>query len=139
MFYILAGFLRDKIASSRLGGGVIVSDGNLHVKQILVDLALKARMIEDNAQLQAHLEHAALQVERAVRAKDVLVTEQQLEDRYPWLTVHMLRSYRKRHDGPKYLKFGKHKNSRVYYRIADVERWIIEHEQLEPFVQGLNQ
>jgi len=71
---------------------------------------------------------------RATHVQDQLLSEKQVAARYEFLDVVKLRNMRHRGNGPRYLKMGEHKNSRVYYRLEDVEAWIVGPYQLEPFV-----
>ena len=74
---------------------------------------------------------------KAVRFQDQLLTEKEVVRRWKFLTVKQLQHMRYRDQGPKYVKFGNARNSRVYYRISEVEAWIVAHEQLEPFIEKL--
>ncbi len=61
------------------------------------------------------------------RDQDALLDEHSVVERYPTFTLYALRSMRYRNQGPPYIKTGTYKNSRVLYRVADIERWYLEH------------
>jgi len=71
----------------------------------------------------------------AFHAQDTLLCEKEVSARFPFLTLTKLRNMRQRGNGMKHLKFGNSRNSRVYYCLADIETWIVEHYQLEPFIE----
>lgn len=104
------------------------------VKHLLVEIVCKARMIEDHLELDDLIENSTGKIFRAVHAQDTLLTEKDVVARYTFLTLPALRNMRMRQQGPKYVKFGHTKNSRVYYRRADIEQWIVDHYQLTQFI-----
>ena len=104
------------------------------VKHLLVDLILKARMIEDPKEMDRHVDYSMGKLSRAYHTKSALLTEKQAVDRFQFLTLIKLRNMRARGSGPKYLKFGTSRNGRIYYRVSDIEAWIVANYQLEPFV-----
>ena len=104
------------------------------LKHLLVDLICKARLIEKPKALDDLIDQTVSKLRRAIHVQDDLLSETEVCDRYRFLTPAKLRIMRCRGKGPVYLKFGKARNSRVFYKSADVEAWIAEHYQLEPFL-----
>ena len=104
---------------------------NQRVRLLLSEFSL--RLKEGGTDRETTLSETAEKIEKALQS-DALLTEAQVVQRYRWLTLGKLRNMRFRHEGPKYHKFGPHKNSRVFYRISDIEAWILENEQHEPYV-----
>ena len=107
------------------------------IKSIVVDAIVKSKLLQSPKDLESLLESTVTRIDRAFRHQDQLLTEKEVEKRWPFLTLKKLRNMRFRHDGPEYLKFGQARNSRVYYKVADIESWIIKNYQLEPFVEGI--
>ena len=88
--------------------------------------------MESPSELDQMLNAMVPRLQKACRFQDDLLSEKQVAERWEFLNVIKLRNMRTRNQGPVFLKFGKSRNSRVYYRIADIESWIIRHEQLQP-------
>ena len=109
----------------------------LKIKYILSDVMIRARLIDRAEEVDALLEESTGKIIRAVHAREELLTAQQVAARWPFLGGQKLQNFRYLHQGPKYLKFGKDRNSRVYYKVADIEAWIAEHYQDAPYVAGL--
>ncbi len=98
---------------------------NLHVRELLWKMALKIRECDTDS-INHILDGFSEKIELAVRIKDEYLTEKQVAERYPILDVKKLRNFRQRGGGPQFFKFGDHRNSRVFYKIADIEQWIVE-------------
>ncbi len=113
-----------------------MSQHNHVLEHILVDTVLQARMLSSPRDLDALIKATVNKLARAFHTQDQLLTEKQIAARYAFLDVTKLRNMRHRGTGPKYIKMGAYRNSRVYYRLADVESWIVSHYQLEPFMEG---
>lgn len=61
---------------------------------------------------------------KASREYDQLLTEKQVVQKYPALHTNMLRHMRQMGTGPRFLKTGLHKNSRLFYKASDIDKWI---------------
>lgn len=60
----------------------------------------------------------------------LLLTEKQVVEKNPALSLSMLRNLRQRGKGPKFIKLGKHRNSRIFYRTKDLESWLDSFDEL---------
>ena len=109
-------------------------DTNVVLTNILVRTILKARMLECPRELDALIGDTVSKLIRAVHIQDELLCEKKIAERYGFLDVVKLRNMRTRGAGPRFLKMGPHRNSRVYYKNSDIDAWIIEQYQLESFV-----
>ena len=96
------------------------------IKQIMTEIIMEGKE-KTPTELEELLEKEMPKLRDAFRDQDRLLTEKEVARRYPWLTVNRLRSMRCRNIGPKYFKFGTHRNSRVYYRDSDIRTWIEAH------------
>ena len=105
---------------------------NFVIRHLLTDLIMRAKLLESPEELDQILRVTVPRLQKACRYQDDLLTEKQVAERWEFLNVIKLRNMRTRNQGPVFLKFGKSRNSRIYYRIADIESWIIRHEQLQP-------
>ena len=114
----------------------MMNQQNHALEHILVNTVLQARMLSSPRELDALIKATVDKLSRAFHTQDQLLTEKQVAARYGFLDVTKLRNMRHRRTGPKYIKMGAYRNSRVYYRLADVETWIVGHYQLEPFMEG---
>ena len=83
------------------------------------------------------MDQTAKNIARAVQAKEQLLTEKEVAQRWSFLTEKKLRNLRYRRLGPKYLKFGENRNGRVFYMVADIEAWIQSNYQLDPYYEGM--
>ena len=99
----------------------------------MVETILKAKLIDDVQELDTLANEALSRLLRAFHVQDDLLCEKEVAARFSFLTLTKLRKMRCAGKGPKYIKFGKTKNSRVYYRVSDIESWIVDNYQLEPF------
>ena len=113
-----------------------MTDINIALKCLIADLLSRAKPQTAPCELEALIDEVVPKLILAFRVQDRLLTEREVARRWKFLTVKQLQHMRYRHKGPKYLKFGKARNSRVYYRISAVEAWIVEHEQLEPYIEN---
>ena len=107
---------------------------NLVIRHLLTDLIMRAKLLESPEELDRILSASVPKLQKACRFQDELLTEKQVAERWEFLTVIKLRNMRSRSQGPIFLKFGKSRNSRIFYRIADIESWIVRHEQLQPML-----
>jgi len=105
------------------------------LKHLLVETIFKSRMIDHPKELDKLIEETVKKLYRAFHAQDALLCEKEVAARFPFLTLIKLRNMRARGNGVKHLKFGKTRNARVYYRVSDIESWIVKHYQLEPFIE----
>ena len=112
-----------------------MTDANHVLKHLLVETIFKSRMIDHPKELDALIDETVGKLYRAFHTQDNLLCEKEVAQRFPFLTLIKLRNMRTRHIGPKYLKMGSHRNSRVYYKHSDIETWIIEQYQLGSFVE----
>ena len=85
--------------------------------------------------LDALLSDTIPKIMKATTQKDQLLTEKEVSLRYPFLSVKQLQNWRYRHQGIKYIKTGSSRNSRVLYRVSDIEAFFQEQEQNEPYVE----
>ena len=108
---------------------------NIHLRALLVDLVMKARMIDDPCALDQLIAETEKKAERAARLKDEWLNAEQLVERYPGIfeTVNVVRNHVARGTGPRFVKFGKHRQSPVRWKVADVEAWILEQQGLTGF------
>ena len=104
------------------------------LKHVLVELITKAQLLATTADLEILLTDGLAQIQQVVHEADTLYCEKEISQKYPFLTLIKLRNMRARGNGPKHYKFGESRNSRVYYKLADIESWIAENEQTEPYV-----
>ncbi len=123
-------FRRDSLQSPTQ---TAMSDANVVIRAILIDLLARSKAANPR-QVDSLLEETTAKLFRAVRYQDRLLTEKEVVLRFPFLSLSMLRNYRNRNMGPKYIKFSASRNSRLYYRIADIESWIVAHYRLKAFV-----
>lgn len=100
---------------------------NNALRQILKNAFLNVKTLE-SLNKQDNLIEETIQ---KIHANEPLLTEKEISQKYPFLTLIKLRNMRQRKNGPKYVKFGEHRSSRVYYRISDVNAWIEENYQRE--------
>lgn len=114
-----------------------MSQTNAVLRSLLVNFYSRSQLVRTQDDLDDLLQDTTEKVHRAFFVQDDLLTEKDVSVRWRFLTLSKLRNMRFRNQGPKYIKTGEHRNSRVYYKVADVERWIVEHYQMEPFVDGL--
>lgn len=61
---------------------------------------------------------------KATKEYDLLLTEKQVVEKYPALHLNMLRHMRQMGTGPSFLKTGLHRNSRIFYKVSDIEKWV---------------
>ncbi len=108
---------------------------NIVLKHLVLDIVTRAKLMSSPQDLDHLLTTSVPQLQKACRFQDHLLCEKEVSERWGFLTVRQLQNMRFRHRGPKYHKMGNARNSRVYYRISDIEAWIVEHEQLEPFLE----
>ena len=104
---------------------------NFVIRHLLTDLIMRAKLLQSPEELDQILRVTVPRLQKACRYQDDLLSEKQVAERWEFLNVIKLRNMRARNQGPVFLKFGKSRNSRIYYRIADIESWIIRHEQLQ--------
>ena len=112
-----------------------MNETNYVLKHIIVDLITRSKIITHPRELDDLLEASVKKLMEAMTVQDRLLTEKEVAQRWPFLNCIRLRHYRYASKGPSYIKLGQHRNSRVYYKVADIEKWIVAHYQLEPFVE----
>ena len=108
---------------------------NYVLKNIMVNAILKARILSAPEELDALIDTTLDQFQRANTSQDELLTEVQVSKRWQFLDVRKLRNMRYLEKGPTYYKFGGGRNGRIFYKPSDIEKWIADHEQLEPYLQ----
>jgi hypothetical protein len=105
------------------------------LREILIDLSIKSRLVETPEDLDQLICEAAPKLQKAMSRQDQLLTEKEIVSRYRFLSENRLRNMRFKGIGPRYIKFGEARNSRVFYRPSDIEAWIVEHYQLDHLVE----
>ena len=105
---------------------------NIHLRSLLVDLLLKAQLTSDPEKLDQLISECERKAARVVRLKDEWLTAAQVVERYPSIfpTEAALRNRVSRGLAPRYTKFGKHRQSRISFKVADVEAWILRNQEL---------
>ena len=73
------------------------------------------------------IEKTADRIEEMMKNSNIVLTEKDVAKRFPFLSVGALRNMRHRDQGPKYIKIGKSRNGRVYYKPKDVHDWALGH------------
>lgn len=109
------------------------------LRALLVELSLKAQLLgEKPKELDRFIGHQEPRIMKAVLAGDQLLNEHQVAARYgEAFAVKRLRNMRYRGTGPRFHKFGTHRNSRVFYKVSDLENFIMESKQLTPFMPAM--
>ncbi len=107
----------------------------IQISRILSDFLMRSKLIQTTEELDELMANTKKSLELAYRYTETTLNEKQVTERWKFLSRRMLQNMRQQRRGPKYLKLGKSRNSSVYYKICDVEAWIITQYQLEPFVQ----
>jgi len=108
---------------------------NTLLKHILTDVMMRSKLISSPQELDTLLEEIVPMIMKAATQKNGLLTEKEVSHLYPFLSVKQLQNWRYRHQGIKYIKTGKSRNSRVLYRVSDIEAFLVNHEQNEPYVE----
>jgi len=111
---------------------------NQVLKHLLVETIFKSRMIDQPQDLDILISETISRLTHAMRHQDRLLNEKEVSQRYPFLSIKQLQNWRYRHQGIKYIKTGRSRNSRVLYRISDIEAFLVNHEQNEPFIERAN-
>ena len=104
---------------------------NTSVRYLLSQMIFNARLISNQAQLQQLLDDTVPQLVQTITDENLILSEQQVIERYPFFTLNALRNMRCRRIGPPFHKLGRHKNSRVTYRVGDIETWLAKHANLK--------
>ena len=104
------------------------------IKHLLVEIIMKSQMMNEPQKLDNLIQETESKISQAFHENDTLYCEKEISQKYPFLTLIKLRNMRARGNGPKHHKFGQSRNSRVYYRLGDIETWIAENEQTEPYI-----
>ena len=91
----------------------------------LICLAGKARSADEINRLISEVETKIL----GARDGEKLLCEKEVSAQWDFLSLAVLRNMRARGNGPKFLKFGQARNSRIYYKVSDVEAWINDQYQ----------
>ena len=108
---------------------------SIQINRILSDFILRSKLIQTPTELDQLVLKTKKALNLAYRYTEEKLNEKQVSARWKFLTPRRLQNMRQREKGPKYLKLGGAKNSSVFYKVADVEEWIIEQYQLEPFIE----
>ncbi len=105
------------------------------IKHILIDTLMRAKLLSSPDDLDTLLSSAVPKIMKATTRQDQLLTEKEVSQHYPFLSVKQLQNWRYRHQGIKYIKTGTSRNSRVLYRVSDIEAFLVHHERNEPFIE----
>ena len=110
---------------------------NTILKHVLADAFMRSKLITSLEDLDILLNDTVPKIIQATTRKDQYLTEKEVSARYPFLTVKQLQNWRYRHQGIKYIKTGNARNSRILYRVSDIEAFLHEHEQNEPYIESV--
>lgn len=115
------------------------SCGRPALRALLVELSLKAQILHNRPEdLDRFIQTQEPRIMKAVLAGDQLLNEKQVAARYgDVFSVKRLRNMRFRGTGPRFHKIGAHKNSRVFYKVSDLENFIVESQQLTTFLPAM--
>ena len=105
------------------------------IRHALLDFHTKGQLIETPIELDMLMESKTEEIVALARKGDQMLNEKQVAEMYPFLTVRALQNLRHKVRGPKYFKFGKKRTSRVFYKVSDIEAWIIDNYQRLQFVE----
>ena len=94
---------------------------------VLGDFLAKAKGSENTEDLKKLIEQKAAEVMRVQAGSDLLLSERDVNKRYPAFTRSYLQMLRFRNSGPRYYKMHAGQNGRVYYKISDIEVWLRGH------------
>lgn len=104
-------------------------DINVVVTHILKEFLMKFQMMREPDKLDPLIAVTTENITKVNKRQKDLLTEHEVVERFPFLNVNKLRNMRARSQGPSYHKFGSSRNSRVFYRMADIESWILSSHQ----------
>lgn len=94
----------------------------MKLQALLLQFTMEARNVEEE-DLPDLVSSYAPKV-KACPEMDSLLSEKQVAEAFPAIPRLMLRHLRQVGKGPKYIKTGEHKNSRLFYWRSDVEKWL---------------
>ncbi|CAM2011580.1 helix-turn-helix transcriptional regulator [Acanthopleuribacter pedis] len=116
-----------------------IFSGRPAVRALLVELSLKAQLLKDDPQeLDRFIQQQEPQIVKAILSGSQLLNETQVAQRYGNIfSVKRLRNMRYRGTGPYFHKLGDHKNSRVFYKVSDLEHFIATAQQLTNFLPAM--
>ena len=109
---------------------------NAAIKHILIETLMRAKLITSPDDLDTLLTETIPKIIKATTQKDQFLTEKEVAVRYPFLSVKQLQNWRYWHQGTKYIKTGTSRNSRVLYRVSDIEAWLVQNERNEPYIES---
>ena len=101
----------------------------ISILEIIIKDAIHTGKATPPEQLKKLIATTAKKVYGACIYHDKLLSEHNVAEKYELLTVVKLRNMRSRKQGPAIYKTGPHRNSRVYYKVADIETWLNSHYQ----------
>ena len=107
------------------------------LKHLVIEAIMRSKLLDSPTSLDTLLDETVTKLTRAFHVQDRLLSEAEVARRWPFLNVKKLQNLRYRHLGPSYHKFGQARNSRIFYRVSDIETWIVANAQLGPYVEGL--
>ena len=96
------------------------------LKHILTEAIIKSHLLKTPSELDTLVLDTVPKLIRAVHDSEQLLCEKEVSARWTFLSLTKLRNMRSRGIGPTFKKFGDTRNARVYYKVADLERWIEE-------------
>jgi hypothetical protein len=102
-------------------------DTSVVLAYILKDFAMRLKTVNGLDLLDSLIQETVGQLMRAGQYQKQLLTEKEVSEKFPFLSIIKLRNMRSRNQGPNYHKLGEFRNSRVFYKISDVESWIVQH------------
>ena len=108
---------------------------NLVLKRIITDVIFRSRLLDEPKSLDQLLEKAVQEVTDALHFQDKLMTEREVAERWPVLSLVRLRNMRCKGNGPRFIKFGESRNSRIFYKVADIETWFVSKYNLGPIIE----
>ena len=104
------------------------------LKHILAHTIINSQLLKTTSELDALILDTVPKLIQAVHASEQLLCEKEVSARWSFLSLTKLRNMRARGGGPKFKKFGDTRNARIYYKVSDVESWIEDQYQTEPFI-----
>ena len=93
-------------------------------RAILLDLICQGSKARSSDEINQLISDAETQIIRFLQDGEKLLCEKEVSARWPFLSLAMLRNMRARGYGPKFLKFGTSRNSRIFYKVMDIQYWI---------------
>ena len=109
-----------------------MSQTNKAVKDTLTEIIMKLELVNDPDQIDPILDDGVSRLINAVYTEDKLLCEKEVVARFPFMSMGQLRNMRSLETGPKFVKFGDFRNSRIYYKVVDIQEWIDSHYRCFP-------